>query len=313
MSGAAVAAPPRPAAQAVWIVNPVAGYGRAAGYEARLRREVPGAVVRRTTAVAEPERVAREAVRDGARTVVAVGGDGTLGEVVNGVLAEGWHDVTVGFVPAGTCCDFSRGRDISTSLSQLLDPARARPTDVGLARCQGPHGPVERRFLANCTMGLVPAIGERFVRKTRVSLALKRVSVQLAQAFYGVEAVLRFRPVRLSIHHDGVPLEAEATNLAVMKVPYFAGGLSFGESLVAPDDGRLHVALLGPASPAGVAGFIWKAFRHRLAGDPRLRSWTATTVRVDADHPMPVEVDGDLIGWTPAEFTVLPNRLQTIT
>ncbi|MEA2474273.1 MAG: diacylglycerol kinase [Thermoleophilaceae bacterium] len=304
---------PLPLDGTLWIVNPIAGVGRGRANAERLRRELPAADVQLTTRAGEAAELARDAVHTGFHTVVVVGGDGTLTEVADAVIDEDPSgELAVGFVPAGTCNDFSRCRELSPTLHGLLDRARARRIDVGRVTYATPRGPESRHFVVNCTVGLVSRIGERFTRKTRANLALKRVSLELAQGVLGVDTLARWRPLPLRLTVDGTPVHSSATNLAVMKVPHFAGGLSFGD-FGAIDDGRLSTVLLGGMSRPAVAHAMWRAFRRRLEGHPELRHWAAEHVRVECDRPFPVEVDGEIVGTTPAEFQVLPRRLLTIT
>ncbi len=312
-------APPVPAKrtldadQALFVVNPMAGAGRRDENERRIRSDVPGARIHRTTHRGEASAVAAAATRAGVPLIVVVGGDGTLGEVVDGIVrARGDWSPAVGFVPAGTCNDFARGRELCRSLSELLVCDRAGPVDVGRVTFQTQDGLATRHFVVNCTIGLVTAIGERFTRKGRIGQALKRRSVTLAEAVYSIDALLHWRPVRLRIESDAGAFAAPVTNLGVLNVPYFAGGLSFGP-VVAPDDGLLTLAVVAGMPRAAVARVVWKAFRQRLAEDASLRCWSASEIRVDAERPTPVEVDGEIAGWTPATFTVLPGRLMTIT
>ena len=312
----APASPALPVEGALWIVNPVAGpRGRARAAEERLRREVPEARIHRTSGPGEAARAARAAVRSGCHTVVVVGGDGTLTEVADAVLDEDEPGaVAIGFVPAGTCNDFARGRECATDLAELLDRRRARAVDAGRVSYTTPAGRESRWFVVNCTAGVVSSIGERFTRKGgRGGEALKRVSVTLAQAFYGALAIARWpRPV-VGLRLDSERVLSDATNVAVLKVPYFAGGLTFGASRGAPDDGRLEVVLIEGVSRPRVLALLARAFAHRLDGHPAIRSWLAREVELDAVDPLPVEVDGEIVGTTPAEFSVHRRRLLTIT
>jgi diacylglycerol kinase (ATP) len=313
----AAPAPTRlPLEGALWIVNPVAGpRGRARAAEERLRRELPGAHVHRTGGPGEAAAAARAAVRDGCHTVVVLGGDGTLTEVAGAVLDEDDSgEVAVGFVPAGTCNDFARGRQLATELGQLLDRRRARAVDAGRVSYAAPGGRESRWFVVNCTVGVVSAIGERFTRKGgRLGEALKRLSVTLAQGFYGALAIARWRRPPVTLRLDSECVTGDATNVAVLKVPYFAGGLTFGAARGAPDDGRLEVVLIDGMSRPRVLAMLMRAFTHRLDGHPAIRSWLVRELGVEAAEALPVEVDGEIVGTTPAEFSVHRRRLLTIT
>ncbi|HKP88636.1 MAG TPA: diacylglycerol kinase family protein, partial [Thermoleophilaceae bacterium] len=278
-------------------------------------RDVPDARVHRTSAPGEAARAARAAVREGCHTIVVVGGDGTLTEVAGAVLDEDDSGtVAVGFVPAGTCNDFARGRECASDLSALLDRGRTRAIDAGRVSYETAAGRETRWFVVNCTVGVVSAIGERFTRKGgRLGEALKRASVTLAQGFYGALAIARWRRPVVALELDSERVVSDATNVAVLKVPYFAGGLTFGPARGAPDDGRLEAVLIEGLGRPRVLAMLIRAFAHRLDGHPAIRSWLAREVRVDAADPLPVEVDGEIVGTTPAEFSVHRRRLLTIT
>lgn len=302
-----------PVDDVLWIVNPIAGTGRKRDRTAEIRAELPDARIHQTQRAGEATEVARQAVRAGVREIVAVGGDGTLAEVARGVLEQDATGATiVGFVPAGTCNDFARGRDVSPNFSGLLDAGRAIRMDVGQVTCTASDERATRHFVVNGTVGLVSAIGESFTVKRPLNMLLKRVSVTLAEVVYGIGALLRWRPVRLRLDLGSQVVETPATNLAVLKVPFFAGGLAFGSD-VALDDGSFDVVVIGGLGKAGIARLIWSAFRGRLGNHPARRSWRTENVVVESHTPLPVEVDGEIAGRTPARFTLLPRRLLTIT
>jgi diacylglycerol kinase (ATP) len=115
--------------------------------------------------------------------------------------------------------------------------------------------------------------------------------------------------VRLEL--DGEPSQHAVANLAVLKVPYFAGGLTFG-SAQPPRPGYLDAVQVLGVGRIGVVGLMWQVFRGRAARHPAIRRQQVRTVRIDADTPLPVEVDGEIVGYTPAAFSVHPSRLTTV-
>ncbi|MDG4785141.1 diacylglycerol kinase family protein [Micromonospora sp. WMMD1102] len=296
----------------VCIVNPTSGVQRRRLIEQRLAVELPGADRWQTRHPGHAVELGRQAVADGYRTVVAIGGDGTLSDVANGILAAGDEKVRLAYVPAGTCNDFVRGLDPVTDLGQLLDSGRDRATDVGavtFTRADGSSG--HRYFLVNCTVGLISTIGLRFTEKTPVNRVLKRVNLQLAEVASGARTLAGWKPVEARLELDGEPSRHPLSNLAVLKVPYFAGGLTFGSTRPA-EPGQLDaVAVLG-LGRAGVLGLMWRVLRGSAAGHPAIRRRQVRTVAVDADIPLPVEVDGEIVGYTPATFSVHPAQLTTV-
>jgi diacylglycerol kinase (ATP) len=302
---------------AVCIVNSTAGVRRGRAIEERISVELPDAVIRHTDHGGHATKIARQAVADGYRTVIAVGGDGTLSETANGVLAANRSDsVRLGFVPAGTCNDFVRGRSVASDLRALLDPDRDRKVDVGKVTYRRRSGATASRyFLVNCTVGIVSMIGHTFTEKTAANRILKRLSLPLAEAVSSARVLTGWRPIPLRLSVDGDELRCTATNVAVLKVPFFAGGLSFAGG-AAPGDGYLDTVLVDGLGRNGVVNLMWQLFRGRAGDHDAVRRWSTHEVRVESDEsrpPLPVEVDGEIVGMTPAVFSVEPARLLTVT
>ncbi|MFI7158442.1 diacylglycerol/lipid kinase family protein [Micromonospora chalcea] len=297
---------------AVCIVNPASGVQRGRTIEQRIATELPEADCWFTRHPGHGIALGRQAVEDGYGTVVAVGGDGTLSEVANGVLVAGGEKVRLAYVPAGTCNDFARGLRPVADLGGLLDRARDRETDVGEVTFTRPDGTRGHRyFLVSCTVGLISVIGQRFTEKTPANRVLKRLNLQLAETASSIRTLARWRPVAVRLELDGEPSHQIITNLAVLKVPYFAGGLTFGRA-EPPRAGYLDAVRVGGVGRAGVAGLMWRVFRGAAAGHPAIHRQEVRTVRVDADSPLPVEVDGEIVGRTPAEFSIHQSRLTTV-
>ncbi|GAA0362107.1 diacylglycerol kinase family lipid kinase [Micromonospora gifhornensis] len=296
----------------VCIVNPASGVRRRRTIARRLAAELPEAQCWFTRHPGHGVALGRQAVEDGYATVVAVGGDGTLSEVANGILTAGGEKVRLAYVPAGTCNDFARGQRPVSNLGGLLDRTQDRETDVGTVTFTRPDGTRDHRyFLVSCTVGLISVIGQRFTEKTPVNRVLKRLSLQLAETASSVRTLTGWRPVAVRLELDGEPSDQVITNLAVLKVPYFAGGLTFGHAQP-PQAGRLDAVRVAGVGRLGVVGLMWQVFRGAAAGHPAIHRQEVRRVRIDADSPLPVEVDGELVGFTPAEFSVHPSCLKTV-
>ncbi|MDG4792960.1 diacylglycerol kinase family protein [Micromonospora sp. WMMD1082] len=296
----------------VCIVNPASGVQRGRTIEQRIAAELPEAQCWSTRHPGHGIALGRQAVEDGYGTVVAVGGDGTLSEVANGMLAAGGEKVRLAYVPAGTCNDFARGRQPVAHLGDLLDRTRDRETDVGTVTFTRPDGtPGHRYFLVSGTVGLISVIGQRFTEKTPVNRVLKRLNLPLAQTASSLGTLARWRPVAVRWELDGEPSHQIVTNLAVLKVPYFAGGLTFGRTQPA-QAGYLDAVRVAGVGRIGVVGLMWRVFRGAAAGHPAIHRQEVRTVRIDADSPLPVEVDGEIVGHTPAEFSIHPSCLATV-
>ena len=286
------------------IVNPAAGRGRA-------RREWPGqaaalrdAGVRfEVTETREPgeavglaERAAREV-----DVVVAAGGDGTVHEVVNGLLrARG--PVVLGVLPLGSGDDFMKMLPTRDPVERLVR-GTARPYDAGRIVAGA------TRYFAN---GMDIGFGAHGAKNmTKVPPFLTGLG-----AYLGALALTLVRYPRLEVRlqlDDGPVLAQSTTLTAVMN------GCSFGGSFrVCPearaDDGQLDLLIARGCSRLDILALVPKIMRGSHAGDARLRMARARRVRIESLEPLLVEADGEMAfeDARRLDIEVLPGVLRVL-
>jgi len=261
--------------------------------------------------------LARRALDDGARLVVAVGGDGTLHEVVNGLLEgrERLDDaVAVGLIPAGRGSDYARGLGLRREPSALVariaaaldgDPSATRRVDVGEVR-YGQAGSL-RRFINAAGMGFSPFVARRTARLPAGGPYLYTVAA--------IATIIDWRDRRLELRwDDGQITEQALESLELLLGPYEGGGM-----LVAPDadptDGQLDVLVLGAVSRLEMLTFAWRVRSGRHLSSPAvaIRRCTSLSVRaVDGRGPVHLQADGELLGTDPCDFRILPAALRFV-
>ncbi len=293
------------------IVNPLAGGRTRKHVVPTLRtgleeRGVEHDVVE-TAGPADAEALARSAVEEGVRYLVAVGGDGTLHGLVNGVFdgeaprAEG---IVVGVVPTGSGSDFARTVGLhmrpELAVGHLASEA-TMPVDVGVASFTGADGqPATRLFLNLAEVGY----GAEVVRLAqRLPRALGRFRYLLA-AWGGIRAVRR-QPARVELAHAGSDLEL--VELVVANGQFFGGGMRVAPRAL-PDDGRFNV-LAFTGDRGQVFRLTTQMFQGRHLPDPHIREWQSPHVTITTEHGLRVEADGESLGTTPASFRLLPRAL----
>jgi YegS/Rv2252/BmrU family lipid kinase len=261
-----------------------------------------------TRAVGDGVAVAREAALAGRRLVVAVGGDGTASEVIDG-LVLGRYGGEFGFIPCGTGGDLRRTLNIPRDLqgaARALGAAAVRTIDLGVVEFTGNDGAPARRHFANvASCGLSGQVVERVNRSSK--LLGGRLTFKLASA----RALLGWHDQRLRWRADGGPwTEASVTAFSVCNARYFGGGM-----LVAPealvDDGLLDVTIW---SGFGVLDFLLKQpqiYDGRHVQLPNTRTLRARTVELEPldARPILLEADGEQPGRLPARFSIRPRAL----
>ena len=295
------------------IANPTAGRGRNAVLPRLVRALTASGLahqVEPTRWAGHASELARTAVTQREfRYVVAVGGDGTVHEVVNGLVdAETGtphrDDVVLGVVAGGSGCDFIRtfGLDRSPEVvARHLTGETTMPVDLGRVRLVGPDGIPRTHLFANIAeVGWGAEVTRRASRLPRV----------LGPARY-VAAILTttgaMRQVETTVTVDHTATTEPMTEVVVANGQFFGGGLKVAPRAL-PDDGRFNVQTW-QARPADVLRELPRVRVGEHLDRPDIREWQSREVRVDAVQPLLVEADGEVLGHTPATFDILPGVL----
>lgn len=301
------------------VVNPRSAAGRTAAATGRIRRilEPLGASVELvfTTAPLDATRRTRQALRDGFARIVALGGDGTVNEVLNGFFEQGQNvnpHAELGIVEFGTGGDLRKTLGIpgnpEAAVARIVS-GTARRIDVGRARCTGRDGrPAERLFANVASFGLSANV----VRRVDGNQRFKRAAGGLAYALSGAAEVLAYRahPVLLRID-DQPDTDLDLMFCAVANARFFGGGLEIAP-MADVGDGLLDIITIGHASKLELLATIPLLFQGRHLEKPFVRHTRARTITAtlrDPTRQMSVETDGESAGRLAVTFDVLPQAL----
>jgi diacylglycerol kinase (ATP) len=296
------------------IVNPASAGGRTARRWAAVAQRAADLGldpdVRLTAGSCDATAFTRAALAAGATTVIAVGGDGTVSEVVNGFFADGAPlspAAELVVAASGTGADVPRTFALPDGLAAAADLARSgdvRVVDVGRVRCAGRGGGEDTRLFLN-----VASAGMTGLVADRVNRSPKRLGGTVAFAWGTVATFVGHRNSRFVVEADGERRDLVANNVIVANCRYFAGGMHIAPG-AAPDDGLFDVLVIGDISKVDLARNMHKLYRGTHIGHPRVEVLRARRVRVEPETPLPIEADGELPGLTPAEFEVVPRALR---
>lgn len=303
-----------------FIVNPTAGARRGIRrwkvFHELLKERKIDARVSFTENSGHAQVLAGEAVRKGFECLVAFGGDGTLNEVLNGALKaqDAGQSVTLGFIGAGSSNDFPKNFEIPDEpfLDRLLS-SKGVKVDVGKIECFNRAGTkIERYFLVNSTIGVVPEALHSFNEDTFLRRAMKRFSVDLAIVASGLSAVMTHQQTRYTLVIDGERMESiELTNLAILKGSYFGGGMSYGFR-ASMDDGLFRIVAIEAMSRVEKIKTMLRFYQGTILHHPRVWKRDHPTLTVHADKEGFVEADGEIVGLLPASYTVIPKAVSVV-
>jgi len=281
------------------VVNPTAGRGATAR---RLReliaifRETGARVdITRTPATGEAVRLARDGVAEGYSRVIAVGGDGTVHEVVNGVLGS---DAELGIVPLGSANDFAHALGIRDwrAAARLAVTGNARPIDVAMAN---------GRAFANCVGVGVDAAGAR-VLETH-----KRIVGPLAYLTAAIQTIALYRPRPLRVHVDGETIIGPHLLVVAANGEHFANGMRIAPG-ARVDDGVLDLCVIGNTSLLEAIVLLARVYGGTHVTRPKVRMLKVREVVIEQERSLPVQFDGEPAQAERIEVRCMPGALQVV-
>lgn len=293
----------------VFIANPAAGKGREGRQGGRVRTDVESAGVGgdwiRTEAPGHGTALAEQSARDGASVVVAVGGDGTVNEVVAGLMRVPKEERPVlGVIPAGTGCDYARLLGLRrweiADAAAVLREGKVRALDAG---------DVNGRYFAN-------GVGLGFDGEVTADAAKIRLIRGFAAYLTSVFRVLRtWENFRLVAEVDGEVLDGPAILVAVTIGPACGGGFYLTPD-AKPDDGLFDVCRLGDFSKLEALRHLPKALNGSHVRLAKTAIRRGRSVTLSSDRPLAAHVDGNVLAGvgheSPLRFRMHAGALGVI-
>jgi diacylglycerol kinase (ATP) len=248
--------------------------------------------------------LARQAADEGAALLVVVGGDGTVHEVVQGIA--GRDGVELAVIPRGTGWDFARTHAVPKGLTDALRIARegeARSFDLGWATYRA-DGVERSAWFANmASVGMSGAVAAKANATTKALGAKTSYLLALGVTF------ARWKNVQLRVSVDDERREALMEDCIVALGRYLAGGMMITPE-ARPDDGLFDVLLIGDITKTELVRVMPKIYRGTHLPHPKGELLRGTTVTIDADEPMPIQLDGEQPGTTPTRFKIVPAAIR---
>ena len=295
------------------IVDPTAGEGRVAAEVGAVERALAHRGLEHRIQIAEApgdvSRLATAALDEGYRYLAAVGDDGTVQDVVNGMFRDGRTIVdspVLAVMAAGSGCDLVRSfglpGDVDGASSHLMGE-NTYELDVMKIRARGRNGATEVRYAHNVAeVGLHASATAKAAGFPRW-MGNGRRFVGFWAAYAGTRRAV------LDVVVDGRPQQHRAWSVVVGNGQFADGGLRLSPRSF-PGDGVLDALLFtGPKSDA--YRLLPRIFRHGdHVPDPGIKELRASVaLRIDGPRPLPVVADGSVLGTTPVTFQVVPRQI----
>lgn len=284
------------------VFNPTAGQSGVYESEVRVaadvwREHAWDVDVRPTMGPGDATRLAREAVAQNYDLVVAAGGDGTINEVVNGLARS---KTALATLPLGTVNVWARELGLPLhprAAAEALLSWTMRPIDLGLAG--------DRYFLLMAGIGFDAAV------TAGVHSEAKRRLGMLAYVVSGIDHVVRIRGTRTRLVLDGKKFKGRVLLVVVGNSQLYGGFVKITHRATI-DDGLLDVCVIKGDGMASALVHLVAIFSRRYSDNREIDYYRARTVKITSSPALPVQVDGDTIGFTPITIRVVPGALHAL-
>ncbi|MFA5451771.1 MAG: diacylglycerol kinase family protein [Dehalococcoidales bacterium] len=252
--------------------------------------------------------LAHTAAGEGYSFIVAVGGDGTVNEVANGILTSpNRENTTLGVINTGTGSDFIR------TVGTPKDPLEACKflarqdrflIDVGQVDFYREGTKTSRFFVNYCGTGFDSEVAEATNRMPRPSFVSNTVPYIISLLC----TLVRYRNRDVKISIDGKIRQGRFLTVVVANGRYFGGGMK-----IAPDadlsDGKLDIVTVNDVGKFELLKAFPRIYKGTHITHPKVTMSLATNVQIDPGERMPVSADGELLGEGPAAFRLIPQAL----
>jgi len=298
------------------VVNPASAGGATSRRWASIAARLEAAIGPLDAEISErpgdiTERVA-DALAGGCRRIIVVGGDGALGEAVNGFLRDGGPppEAALAHIPSGTGSDFRRtigaGRSVTAAL-ETLRSGNIRRLDVGRVTVTDAEGTTRQHYFLNAaTLGMSAAV----VRTAERLSWLRRTNGTLAFYVSALANLAVHRNARIHLAvDDRLDRRLKVNTVAICNGQYAGGGMWLAPSAV-PDDGLLDVVVMGDLGLGDSLRLTATLYRGRHLGHPEVTALRGHRITVESDEEVWVEADGEIVGRLPATVEIVPAAID---
>jgi diacylglycerol kinase (ATP) len=266
-------------------------------------------IVEETSYAGHAAQLATEALSKNYDCILAAGGDGTLHQVINGILSANANQTipSLGLIPLGSGNDFATTCRLSfnaSSIVELLEANQPKPTDVGKISCHDEQGnAIKKCFINACSVGMGPATVQRMEKSPKWLSSDIRYLTSILHTFFN------HQPAPLSIKMESWEWSGKARVFAV------ANGKSFGNKIfIAPDaiqdDGFLNSFLAGEVPLLKFLLFLQSLKQKKKIVDDKISYSLAKRIELSSAEKVMLEAEGELVGYLPARIEVMPSRIS---
>lgn len=306
------------AARAEWftIVNPNAGNGKGKKDWDRIsglfEKENIRISARFTEKKGQAIEFVREALGSGFRRIISVGGDGTLNEVVNGVFTQDFcptKEILIGMIPVGTGNDWGRMFGIPLVYEGAVNVIKANktlPHDIGIISYYSGSEQHKRYFINIAGLGFEAVV----VKKTNKQKDKGRSNNAIY--FYNlISSLICYKNTKADLTIDGKKSTCSVFSVNVGNGRYCGGGMRQTPDAL-PDDGLLDITVIKEMGRIEIIKALKILYDGTILSHPKVDGYRANNLLVESESLLYAEADGETLGHTPVEFSIIPAGINVV-
>ncbi len=254
----------------------------------------------------------RKAINTGFRKIISVGGDGTLNEVVNGIFTQECcspNEIMVGMIPVGTGNDWGRMFGIPLVYEGAVNVIRENKLmlhDIGVISYHSGSEEHKRYFINIAGLGFEALV----VKKTNKQKDKGRSSQAIY--FYNLlSSLFSYKNIKSDIIIDGKKRTSIIFSINVGNGRYCGGGMRQTPDAL-PDDGLLDITVIREMGRIEVIKSLKLLYDGTILSHPKVDGYRTSNLRVESESVLYAEADGESLGHTPVEFSIIPAALNVV-
>ena len=255
------------------------------------------------------------AIKKGSNRIVSFGGDGTLNEVIQGMLLSPLNtndDIDLVVIGAGSSNDFEKTFD-KKSWMEKINGNQTNFIDLIKLDLRDLNGnKITHHCINNSSIGIISEAGDRFNKAKGLTKVIKRTSVDAGAILAGIQTIIGFHSVQMCLKIDkNKKIIDSLYNITIFKNPYVAGDMYY-DQCVARDDGMLSVTTIESKSRFRLFKLIPALYTGNALNKKGVSYFECESLELETTSDLLVEVDGEIIGKPPVKYSVLNKKIRVV-
>lgn len=311
------------------VLNPFAANGRTIRRKKFILQQLDKAEIKFQFAISnsreEASNIIHQAIEDGFRKFISVGGDGTLNALINGIFSQqkvSPSTITIAIIPIGTGNDWIKTHGIPKSISKAIAVIRQGRTefhDLGIVKKKISAAIPLQYFINEAGFAFQGFVVERIEKSKWLKIGVLAFILGLIDALFKYRTTL----VKINLHeglseealrnhsNDNQHVEGKFFNISAGIGKYAGGGMKLTPDAIT-NDGLLDITIAGNFSKWEVIKNVLGLFNGSFVAYPKVSQFRAKRIFISSLPPVPIETDGEIFGYGDAEVEILRNAIRVV-